>query len=168
MKRKFELTLAILESKPNITIDFTSKILTNDIMSAQDDFDIYHKGKLKLVITAITKSMINAEIEIEVEQNEKIVLYRKIGLFSRRLCNKYDWKQYSNMNSRLLTIVSSREIGLPATYIEASICEPEQVGERINFEVINMKLEKLRYLYAEKRYIQLQILEIEHQGITLD
>lgn len=168
MKKKFEITLAILEPTPNVKIDFTSTNLTNDIMNARDDFTIYHKEAQKLEIIGITKSMINVELEIEVRQEKEIELYRKINLFSRRLYNKYNWKQYSNLPSRLLTIVTSREIVPPVTSIETSSNNSQEIIEDNNIGVVDMRTEKLRYLYAKKRYVELEIEELEQQGITLE
>ncbi|WP_446898824.1 hypothetical protein ACSVC9_02550 [Clostridium sp. LBM24168] len=169
MKKRFQITLAMMDPKPDITIDFTTEDLTNDILNARDNFNIYHKGKQKLEIINISKAMINVELEIEVEDGEEIELYRKVGLFSRRLHNKFGWEQYSNTPNRLLTIVSSREVDLSSDISISEVRgETEATQSLKTGAILDMKKEKLRYLYAQKRYVELQIQELEQQGVSIE
>lgn len=167
-KRTFAVLIGLQDPNPRNKVDFTEKELTKDIMTTCEEFNVYHKGMQKLKITEITSQMINVELMIMAEPQEDIEAYRKIGLFSRRLYNDHGWAKYSNTTGRLFTVVAEREI---TDEIKELI--PEKGGlekadnEIVKPEKINLKKEHLIYLYAQKRYIDAQIAELEEQGISV-
>ncbi|MEX0053022.1 hypothetical protein AB2T85_20630 [Clostridium butyricum] len=168
IKRKFELTLAMLNPKNNANIDFTSSDLSDDIYDACDEFNIYHKNKQILTIINITKSKVYVQLELFANQDETIELYRKISLLSRRLYNKFRWQQYSDTNNRLFTIVSSTEITSGQTKVEVATSINNNIEQLTEPSNIDLKKEKLRFLYAQKRYTEILIQELEEQGITIE
>lgn len=168
IKRKFELTLAMLNPKNNANIDFTSSDLSDDIYDACDEFNIYHKNKQILTIINITKSKVYVQLELFANQDETIELYRKISLLSRRLYNKFRWQQYSDTNNRLFTIVSSTEITSGQTKVEVTTSINNNIEQLTEPSNIDLKKEKLRFLYAQKRYTEILIQELEEQGITIE
>lgn len=163
MKRKYEITLGMMDPNRNMVIDFTSANLTKDIYDARDEFNIYHKVNQVLDVISITPSIIKVELEIDVQPGQEVELYRKVSLFSRRLYNQYNWVAYSSTPNRLLTIVSSNEITVSPTTV-ATI----NTNLSLPNESVGVKKEKLRFLYAQKRYTEIQIHELEDQGITIE
>ncbi|WP_291633041.1 hypothetical protein [Clostridium sp.] len=175
MQRIFDFTISLWQGIENV--NFTEPKLTAQINDGLNRYNNRFVGFKVLDLIKITKGTIVLKLTIIVGSiNEHVEVSRAITYFSRIMYNDLGWKELTKVAKRLFTVVESTERTISSSNeLNKTVAISSATDKKTDIVVaslgdnsikvknidLDLKIARLEWLYSTKKYIELEIKELE-------